>query len=162
MATPEHHVYLLLGEEDLLVDQALGELLDRLIPPAERDLNLDVVRADEIQLTDLITLLDTLPFFGQRRAVIVKNADFWKPAEQERLAAYLERCTARPAFKRALDSATSVPAGSSVSPALTDFSMASNFRSFRRYRRVASELAPLCRIAVTEPLPFTVPVTAMV
>lgn len=91
MAAPGSHVYLLLGEEDLLVDQALGELLDRLIPPAERDLNLDVVRADEIQLTDLITLLDTLPFFGRRRAVVVKSADAWKPAEQERLAAYLEQ-----------------------------------------------------------------------
>ena len=88
---PAAHVYLLLGEEDLLVDQALAELLDRLIPPEERDLNLDVVRADEIEIGDLITLVDTLPFFGQRRAVVVKDADVWKAAEQEQLAAYLER-----------------------------------------------------------------------
>jgi len=91
MAAPRAHVYLLVGEEDLLIDQALADLLDRLVPPAERDLNLDVVRADEIQLPDLITLVDTLPFFGQRRAVVVKDADAWKPAEQERLAAYLEQ-----------------------------------------------------------------------
>lgn len=91
MADPRTHVYLLLGEEDLLADQALAELLDRLVPPAERDLNLDVVRADEIAMTDLITLVDTLPFFGQRRAVVVKDADLWKAADQERLAAYLER-----------------------------------------------------------------------
>lgn len=91
MAAPERHIYLLLGEEDLLVDQALSELLDRIIPPAERALNLDVVRADEIQIADLITLLDTLPFFGRRRAVVVKNADVWKPADRERLAAYLEQ-----------------------------------------------------------------------
>lgn len=91
MAEPERHIYLLLGEEDLLVEQALGELLDRIIPPAERALNLDVIRADEVQITDLITLLDTLPFFGRRRAVVVKNADVWKAAEQEELAAYLEQ-----------------------------------------------------------------------
>ncbi|MGH2400906.1 MAG: DNA polymerase III subunit delta, partial [bacterium] len=91
MATPERHVHLLLGEEDLLVEQALKELLDRLIPPAERDLSLDVVRAGEIQLVDLLTLLDTLPFFGRRRAVVVKDADLWKAPEQERLAAYLEQ-----------------------------------------------------------------------
>ena len=88
---PAAHVYLLLGDEDLLVDQALAELLDRLVPPEERDLNLDVVRADEIEIADLITLIDTLPFFGQRRAVVVKTADVWNAAEQEQLAAYLER-----------------------------------------------------------------------
>ncbi len=85
------HVYLLLGEEDLLVDQALAELLDGLIPPEERDLNLDVVRADEIEMRDLITLVDTLPFFGQRRAVVVKDAGAWNAAQQEQLAAYLDR-----------------------------------------------------------------------
>ncbi|HXF82463.1 MAG TPA: DNA polymerase III subunit delta [bacterium] len=91
MTAGRAHVYLLLGEEDLLADQALAALLDRLVPPAERDLNLDVVRADEVPMTDLITLLDTLPFFGQRRAVVVKDADLWKPSDQERLAEYLER-----------------------------------------------------------------------
>lgn len=85
------HVYLLLGDEDLLIDQALAALLDRLIPLEERDLNLDVVRANEIEIDDLITLVDTLPFFGQRRAVVVKGADAWAAAEQEQLAAYLER-----------------------------------------------------------------------
>ena len=85
------HVYLLLGDEDLLVDQALAALLDQLIAPEERDLNLDVVRADEIEINDLITLVDTLPFFGRRRAIVVKGADGWNAAEQEQVAAYLER-----------------------------------------------------------------------
>lgn len=84
-------IYLLLGEEDLLVEQALKRLLDQLIPADERDLNLDVIRADEVDLVDLITRVDTLPFFGHRRAVVVKDADSWTPPEQERLAAYLDR-----------------------------------------------------------------------
>jgi len=84
-------VYLLHGEEDLLIDQALAALLDRLVPPEERDLNVDVLRAGEIAITDLITRLDTLPFFGRRRVVVVKDAAAWKPSEQERLAAYLEQ-----------------------------------------------------------------------
>jgi len=87
----DRHVYLLHGEEDLLIEQALAALLDRLIPPEERDLNLDVLRADEIGMTDLITRVDTLPFFGRRRVVVVKDVDAWKAAEQERLAAYLEQ-----------------------------------------------------------------------
>lgn len=84
-------VYLLQGEEDLLVDQTLATLLDRLVPAEERDLNLDVLRAGEVTLPDLITRLDTLPFFGRRRVVVVKEADAWKALEQERLAAYLEQ-----------------------------------------------------------------------
>lgn len=90
-AAPHSFVYLLLGEEDLLVDQSLAALLDRLVPAEERDLNLDALRADEISLTDLITRVDTLPFFGRRRVVVVRDVDAWKPPEQERLAAYLDQ-----------------------------------------------------------------------
>src|SRR3989442_9057392 len=86
---PDAQVYLLQGEEDLLIDQALAVLLDRLVPAEERDLNLDVLRATEIAITDLVTRLDTLPFFGRRRVVVVKDADAWKAPEQERLPPHL-------------------------------------------------------------------------
>src|SRR3989442_9965749 len=91
MPAADAHAYLLHGEEDLLIDQALAALLDRLVPAEERDLNLDVLWATEIAITDLVTRLDTLPFFGRRRVVVVKDADAWKAPEQERLAAYLEQ-----------------------------------------------------------------------
>src|SRR2546428_9066447 len=93
MPAADAHVYLLHGEEDLLIDQALAALLVRLVPAEERDLNMDVLRATEIAITDLVTRLDTLPFFGRRRVVVVKDADAWKAPEQERLAAYLEQGT---------------------------------------------------------------------
>ena len=67
MPAADAHVYLLHGEEDLLIDQALAALLDRLVPAEERDLNLDVLWATEIAIPDLVTRLDTLPFFGRRR-----------------------------------------------------------------------------------------------
>lgn len=91
MPAPQRHVYILQGEEDLLIEQALHELLDVLIPSEDRPLNLDVLYADEVSIGDLITRVDTLPFFGQRRVVVVKGADAWKPNDQERLAAYLEQ-----------------------------------------------------------------------
>ncbi len=91
VTAPGAHVYLLHGEEDLLVEQALQDLLDRLIPPHERDLNLDVLRADEVDVADAITRVDTLPFFGQRRVVVIKDVDAWPAPDQERLAAYLDR-----------------------------------------------------------------------
>ncbi|MDQ7819609.1 MAG: DNA polymerase III subunit delta [Armatimonadota bacterium] len=85
------HVYLLHGEEDLLVEQALRDLLDRLIPPEERALNLDMLRADEVDVADAITRVDTLPFFGQRRVVVIRDVDAWPVPAQDRLAAYLDR-----------------------------------------------------------------------
>ncbi len=91
MPQKQSPVYLLQGEEDLLVEQALGELLDGLIPLPDRALNLDVVYADEAAIGELITRIDTLPFFGPRRVVVVKGVDAWKPTDQERLAAYLEQ-----------------------------------------------------------------------
>src|SRR2546425_3994974 len=94
---PDAQVYLLHGEEDLLIDQALAVLLDRLMPVEERDLNLDVLRAGEIALPDLVTRLDTLPFFGRRRGGVVQDADVWEAPEQERLAAYLEHRPPPPA-----------------------------------------------------------------
>ncbi len=91
MVRTQSSIYLLQGEEDLLIEQALEELLDRLIPPQDRALNLDVVYADEVAISELITRVDTLPFFGPRRVVVVKGTDTWKPADQERFAIYLEQ-----------------------------------------------------------------------
>src|SRR2546425_13272948 len=90
------HVYLLHGEEDLLIDQALAALLDRLGPAEERDLNLDVLWAPEIAITDLVTRLDTLPFFGRRRVVVVQDAGAWEAPEQGRRPPCLGRGTPSP------------------------------------------------------------------
>src|SRR2546428_6594415 len=91
MPAADAHVYLLHGEEDLLIDQALAALLDRLVPAEERDLNLDVLRATEIAIADLVTRLDTLPFFGRRRVVVAKDAEAWEAPEHERRDALLEQ-----------------------------------------------------------------------
>jgi DNA polymerase-3 subunit delta len=91
MTAPQVHVYLLHGEEDLRVEEALRTLVDRLIPPEERGLNLDVLRADEVDVADALTRVDTLPFFGQRRVVVIRDVDAWPAPAQDRLAAYLDR-----------------------------------------------------------------------
>src|SRR2546422_11633597 len=89
MPAADAHVYLLHGEEDLLIDQALAVLLDRLVPAEERDLNLDVLRATEIAITDLVTRLDTPPFLGPRRVVLGKEPHARKAPGQGPLAACL-------------------------------------------------------------------------
>src|SRR2546427_2736212 len=90
MPAADAHVYLLHGEEDLLIDQALAALLDRLAPAEERDLDLDVLWATEIAIPDLLTRPDTLPLFGRRRRAVAKDADAWKTPEPERLPPEVE------------------------------------------------------------------------
>ncbi len=83
-------VYLLVGDEDVRTEQALGTLLDDLLPPGERGLNLDVVDAAELPVQEIITRCETLPFFGARRVVVVRRGDALRAHDQDALAAYLE------------------------------------------------------------------------
>ncbi len=83
-------VYLLLGEEDARADDALGTLLDALLPAEERALNLDVVEAGEVPVQEIITRCETLPFLGARRVVVVRRAEALRAPEQDALAAYLD------------------------------------------------------------------------
>ncbi|MDR5695006.1 MAG: DNA polymerase III subunit delta [Armatimonadota bacterium] len=83
-------IYLLLGEEDLLLEEKLVEILQRLVPPGERSWNLDVLYADETPVEEIINRMDTLPFLGGERVVLVKRLEALSAREQERLASYLE------------------------------------------------------------------------
>jgi DNA polymerase-3 subunit delta len=86
-------VYLLVGEEDLRAEEALRALLRELVPDDERALNLDVIDAGSVPVQDIITRLETLPFFGARRVVVlnVRNPEAWRAAEQDALADYLNQ-----------------------------------------------------------------------
>lgn len=88
---PTPAVYLIVGEEEWLAEAALRKLLDDLLPLEERDLNLDVLDADETPVQEIVTRCETLPFFGSRRAVVVRRAEDLHAADQDALAAYLER-----------------------------------------------------------------------
>ncbi len=86
-------MYLLLGEETWLADEALGKLLRELLPESERDLNLDVLDAGEAPVQDIIAKCDTFPFFGARRVVVVRMRDErdFRTGGLEALAAYVEQ-----------------------------------------------------------------------
>src|SRR5690348_2307579 len=86
-------VYLLLGEETWLADEALEKLLRQLLPQSERDFNLDVLDAAEASVQDIIAKCDTFPFFGTRRVVVVRIRDErdFRPGGLEMLEAYLEQ-----------------------------------------------------------------------
>jgi DNA polymerase-3 subunit delta len=50
-----------------------------------------VVDAGDVPVQDIITRCETLPFFGARRVVVVRRAEELRAADQDALAAYLER-----------------------------------------------------------------------
>src|SRR5579872_6599278 len=84
------HVVLLLGDEDVRAEEALRTLLDEWVPADQRALNVDVLDAGETPVQAIITRCETLPFFGPRRVVVVRQAGVLRPADQDALASYLE------------------------------------------------------------------------
>ncbi len=88
---PAPTVYLLLGEEEWLAEEALRTLLRDLLPASERDLNLDITDATEMPIQEIIARCETLPFFGSRRVVVLRRGEVLRPADQDALAAYLDQ-----------------------------------------------------------------------
>jgi DNA polymerase-3 subunit delta len=63
------------GDEDLLKDDALRELLLAALDPSTRDFNLDRRRAADLTSDDFATLTLTPPMLAARRAVVVTEAE---------------------------------------------------------------------------------------
>jgi DNA polymerase-3 subunit delta len=81
---------LIIGEEDYLADQALERLINQELPPEDRGLNLDVLDGS-MAVGDLLTRLDTAPFFGPARVVVVRRVEAIRESDHDALIAYLER-----------------------------------------------------------------------
>ncbi len=81
---------LIIGEEDYLAEQTLARLIDQALPPEDRSLNLDVLDG-ATPIGELLTRLDTAPFFGPSRVVVVRRLEAMRDRDHEGLIAYLER-----------------------------------------------------------------------
>ena len=68
-------LYYFYGEEDFQRDQLLNALVETLIEPAARPFNLDIYRAEDIDIPQFIAQALTFPMMAQRRLIILKNAD---------------------------------------------------------------------------------------
>ena len=84
-------LHLFVGEEDLLLEEGVNKLIDETLPRENRDLNFDVVDAAATAPGEITARLDTLPFFGDRRVVLVKNLDDLSADEQRVIEEYLNR-----------------------------------------------------------------------
>jgi len=68
-------VYVIAGKEPTLVNAKYTELIDRLMPPQERDTGLLVVDSDKAVISEILDELRTLPFLTKKRIVVLRNAD---------------------------------------------------------------------------------------
>lgn len=69
-------LYLLYGEEQLLLQMYLSEIEKLLIEPATESMN-KVVLEGRVEAGTIMDHCDTLPFFAERKLVIVKNSNFF-------------------------------------------------------------------------------------
>src|SRR2546426_113489 len=66
--------YYLHGDEDVLKDEAVREVIARALDPAARDFNLDVRDAAELDPAQFRALVDTPPMLAHRRVVVLREA----------------------------------------------------------------------------------------
>ena len=81
------HCYLLYGSEAYLRRQYRDRLKSALIDPAD-SMNFNYYSGKEINVGALIDQAETMPFFADRRVILIENPEFNKE-DGEKLAAYL-------------------------------------------------------------------------
>ncbi|HEY4485563.1 MAG TPA: DNA polymerase III subunit delta [Nitrospiria bacterium] len=87
---PIEPLYLLTGEEPFLIQSALDRLSEAAVPPSARDFNHTVLDGESAGADTVMTAVESLPAFAERRLVILRNADQMPAAEANRLAGYLK------------------------------------------------------------------------
>lgn len=80
----DYACYLLYGEEDYLKKQNEKKLISHLIDPSDR-MNHTIFQGNGIDVNKIIDIAETLPFFADKRIVLVKNSGFFKSGSEEML-----------------------------------------------------------------------------
>ncbi|MDD6194002.1 MAG: DNA polymerase III subunit delta [Lachnospiraceae bacterium] len=81
------NAYLLYGDEDYLKKQYRDKLVHALVPEDD-SMNFAKFEGKDINLGEVIDLAETLPFFANRRVILIADSGFFK-SSQEQLADYL-------------------------------------------------------------------------
>ncbi|MFR5601460.1 MAG: DNA polymerase III subunit delta [Lachnospiraceae bacterium] len=79
-------VYLLFGEETFLINSYKKRLKEAMV--GDDTMNFAYFEGKGLDVAELISIADTMPFFGERRMILVENSGFFKNA-CEPLVAYL-------------------------------------------------------------------------
>lgn len=69
-------VYLLVGKESFLLQETTQKIIEAALQEEEKDFNLSTYDMEEVLLETAIEDVETLPFIGDKRVVVVKNPYF--------------------------------------------------------------------------------------
>lgn len=75
-------VYLFYGEESYLREQAVARFKEYFFPGSAQDLNFDLIDGESVGPGDIAVRAETLPFFAEKRLVVVRNPTFFKTAKK--------------------------------------------------------------------------------
>ena len=83
-------VYFFYGPEELLKEEAVQSLIQRLVQPELRDFNLDILYGDETDGAQIADRVSALPMMAERRVVVVRNVNELALQDRRSLLEYLE------------------------------------------------------------------------
>lgn len=98
-------LYLFLGDEGFLVEEALQTIRTQVLDPNTKDFNFDSFWAHDVDGSRVREAVETLPMMSEKRLVILRDVDDWKDAEWEALY---------PLFENPVDSAVFVMTASEM------------------------------------------------
>jgi DNA polymerase-3 subunit delta len=75
-------MYILYGEEDLLISSVVAAIGKALLGAGLAELNIDYLNGEEVTIGKLATVVETLPFGSPRRLVVVKNSPYFFSGRQ--------------------------------------------------------------------------------
>ncbi|MDY0212509.1 MAG: DNA polymerase III subunit delta [Desulfuromonadaceae bacterium] len=79
------------GEEAFLLQEALTEVSNAAVAPADRDFNLDQFSAQDSSVDEVLEAAYSYPVFAPRRCVIVRQAQAFNAAQYEQLLQYIKK-----------------------------------------------------------------------
>jgi len=71
-------IYYLTGDEEVLKDELIADVVARAVDPASRDFNLDQRNAADLDGETLNALIETPPMLAERRVVVIRGLEQWR------------------------------------------------------------------------------------
>lgn len=82
-------LYLLYGEEEFLVQEALDLIKKTVVDQGTRDFNFNMLYCRDTSGPEIVNIAQTLPFMAEKRLVIAKELEALKAADLEEVVSYL-------------------------------------------------------------------------
>lgn len=83
-------VYFLYGVEDFLAEEATGAIIQSALRESDREFNLDLFRAGETDIREIMAIASSFPMMADRRVVVVRELEKLGSKDLEALQLYLE------------------------------------------------------------------------